>query len=70
VSRDRQNQRSIKGGVILEYLLLTLFTAIASVSLLGIAAHIFREKIEQFSQQAGVTLPQIKWNPFAAGEDK
>lgn len=58
---------SQRGGVVLEYLLLTLFTAIASVTLLGVAAHIFREKIAQYAEQAGVSLQGVQWNPFAQG---
>lgn len=53
------------GGVVLEYLLVTLFTAIASVTLLGVAAHIFEDKIASFAERAGIKLDRISWNPFA-----
>ncbi len=59
------------GGVVLEYLLITLFSTILSLTLLGVAAHIFQEKIEHFAAEAGVSLQGIRWNPFAdvdAGE--
>jgi hypothetical protein len=54
------------GGVVLEYLLITLFTAMASITLLGVAAHIFREKIQRFAHEAGIELHGIKWNPFGS----
>jgi hypothetical protein len=56
---------SQRGGVVLEYLLITLFATILTVSLLGASAQIFREKIEKLAEQAGVKIDSLQFNPFA-----
>ncbi len=53
-----------KGGVALEYLLVTTFAAIASISLLGFMGTMTKKKLESFAKKLDVSIEDVELNPF------
>lgn len=57
-----------KGGVALEYVMVTIFAMVVGVSILGASSKIFKDKIEALARQAGVELEDLNLDPFGAAE--
>lgn len=55
---------SQKGGVALEYVLVTTFAAIVSIAALGFVGTMMKEKITSVAEKMGVEVQELNLNPF------
>lgn len=53
-----------RGGVALEYILVSTFITISGMVIIGIASQIIKEKVYHISKKLDLNLEEINWNPF------
>lgn len=52
------------GGVALEYVIVSTFAAIAGAALIGIATHIFKERLQALEGKLDIDINSYDLNPF------
>jgi hypothetical protein len=52
------------GSAALEYLLVTIFSTVVGLTLLGVSSSIVREKLEAAQDEIGIDMDDISFNPF------
>ena len=57
-------QQKQKGGIVFEYLLVTIFTFIISSLIFAAIAKTYNDKIQKLSEQIGVNFEEITWKGF------
>ena len=53
-----------RGSVAMEYVLVTLFSLVAGIALLGYSASMIQEKISGLGEEYGVGFDAVDLNPF------
>lgn len=54
-----------RGGVALEYVLVTTFATVFSLILIGVITNITKKKLNEVSDKLGITINDIELNPFS-----
>ena len=61
---EEQKRHNEKGGVALEYVLVTTFAAIAAIALLTVMGTIAKNKISKLSEKVKMPIEDFEINPF------
>jgi Flp pilus assembly pilin Flp len=52
------------GGAAIEYLIVSIFATVISITVVGVVAKISKEKLHILSDKIGIDLDDLDWNPF------